>query len=1131
MFKKLQRLVPREVKEALHDAKAALGGSTESSSGGPRVAVGVLPTASTQIDEDPDGIFEIGEDDCLAPLFEPFSDEVSLFDATLPCSPSGACSAAAAQTTEASSETAFMSGAFSCTMDGANSGAVGSSTQLEFDREKVGHGPVAAILVVDFHHLQGPTVEWAYPVPASECSPPSSPANSPDEAFPSLDSWAVLAEAPSREDLLRAYSRATALALPDAAHREKPNGTACVFFVVNCGGALLYGVSCHRRVTTSDLVHRDANVSRSVVQKAVCVLSRCPFYGMIQQRLSPVTQAFFEQKDFRCTTLLRDFYMQLNALPLEKLPESDLFHDLDHAPLFRALKHQLLSVLKAVLLEAKVLVYSESAEACSRAVLCLLSLLPGGLWLGFNSNGLGGRHFRFQKYGLPFQIFGSRCCVYPYMGVQMLDKLLQMRGFLVGTTNRVVAERASPDIVLEVPADISAIGPWVLQIRTKDTARLTKSTKADRRWLREALAQIEAIVQPTSNLGHTQVPAATEDVDEDDTADDEEEESDISDLSKALRGADVASNTQPSAADLDRRFPSVASGEPLDWLIGRASPQWLAAPQLALRSADPGKEPVPEQHSSSLLQEASWAAVVDANRATFWAHWERLLARVAHAAGLERDLVRGVEVAPREVRSELSQFGLEFLQRWVVHTQGGRKWIQAHKLPVSDRRPKPPREGQGVYRFANGDEYHGEFRRGVRHGVGVYIGAKKRIHYDGQWRHDQRSGSGTLTVEGPDGQVLYTYDGEWVSDQRHGRGSCVQRGREKYAGQWSRNLYHGAGTSVDAAGVLYEGEWAEGRFHGVGKHNASDESYTGEFRDGQRHGMGQLARDETNQVQDGPFQALLGCESLFAGQWFQGKRSGHGRTICKHGEFEGDWMEGVPHGQGVLLHNGHQLDGPWLAGELDESGTYLLFYPCGAKYTGRIKRRPGEALAAGAEAAPGPPPHLGSASAAPAPQPTPGPLWWVVPEGHGLMKMPDGQIFEGEHRAGLAHGRGLSVGADRSRYEGEFAFGERHGKGQLTLPGAEPESVYYEAGELRSAPSSEKIGPSCAVPVEAPTAVHEQVLAADAEPSQAIHAMQGGASDAQNGAVGGGSKGQSSGDVGELVDALWADVLGDDTSH
>ena len=39
--------------------------------------------------------------------------------------------------------------------------------------------------------------------------------------------------------------------------------------------------------------------------------------------------------------------------------------------------------------------------------------------------------------------------VFPYLGLHMLDSLLQMRGFLIGTTNRIFVDRTAPDLILE----------------------------------------------------------------------------------------------------------------------------------------------------------------------------------------------------------------------------------------------------------------------------------------------------------------------------------------------------------------------------------------------------------------------------------------------------------------------------------------------------------------------------------------------------------------------------------------------------------------------------------------------------------------------------------------------------------
>ena len=51
---------------------------------------------------------------------------------------------------------------------------------------------------------------------------------------------------------------------------------------------------------------------------------------------------------------------------------------------------------------------------------------------------------------------GPDAKVFPYLGLHMLDSLLQMRGFLIGTTNRIFVERTNPDVILEA-ANVSKV--------------------------------------------------------------------------------------------------------------------------------------------------------------------------------------------------------------------------------------------------------------------------------------------------------------------------------------------------------------------------------------------------------------------------------------------------------------------------------------------------------------------------------------------------------------------------------------------------------------------------------------------------------------------------------------------------
>jgi len=74
--------------------------------------------------------------------------------------------------------------------------------------------------------------------------------------------------------------------------------------------------------------------------------------------------------------------------------------------------------------------------------------------------------------------------------------------------------------------------------------------------------------------------------------------------------------------------------------------------------------------------------------------------------------------------------------------------------------------------------------------------------------------------------------------------------------------------------------------------------------------------------------------------------------------------------------------------------------------------------------------------------------WWVVPEGRGIVKLPDGRIFDGTYERGMPHGPGTAIGVDQSRYEGQFDRGVRHGEGLVTSPGMSARQVAYERGEL-----------------------------------------------------------------------------------
>ena len=74
-------------------------------------------------------------------------------------------------------------------------------------------------------------------------------------------------------------------------------------------------------------------------------------------------------------------------------------------------------------------------------------------------------------------------------------------------------------------------------------------------------------------------------------------------------------------------------------------------------------------------------------------------------------------------------------------------------------------------------------------GVGVFTWADGS-QYSGGWRNGLKNGKGTYSS--PDG----SYNGSWKNNKRDGYGTQLNQDGEKYAGGWSKDLKHGKGTNT-----------------------------------------------------------------------------------------------------------------------------------------------------------------------------------------------------------------------------------------------------------------------------------------------------------------------------------------------
>lgn len=65
------------------------------------------------------------------------------------------------------------------------------------------------------------------------------------------------------------------------------------------------------------VVQKTEDMTRSSVQKSVCVICRSPLFGRLAVKMELVVRAWFLQGDFSQTKLLEDAYNHLNSCPVQ----------------------------------------------------------------------------------------------------------------------------------------------------------------------------------------------------------------------------------------------------------------------------------------------------------------------------------------------------------------------------------------------------------------------------------------------------------------------------------------------------------------------------------------------------------------------------------------------------------------------------------------------------------------------------------------------------------------------------------------------------------------------------------------------------------------------------------------------
>ncbi|GBE83012.1 predicted protein [Sparassis crispa] len=290
------------------------------------------------------------------------------------------------------------------------------------------------------------------------------------------------------------------LALPDGAHMSTEDYSYFHLVPSSPNPKTIFGISCNRQIQTSELLVKDADVTRSTVQKAVVVLASEPVFGLIRDRLGVITRALFAQRDFSETSILDAFYTSLEHSLRTQLTESGLYMGTSLRELVHTFRQRTLVLLKALMLQKKIMFFGHPVEKLCTHQYSLVTLVPGLLQnlVDCGSPPLATRAQTLSRptslrtsdpksmmayVGLPLDLFGKDAFFQPYLPLQQLDMLRDTESWLCGSTNSIVAQQKAVDILVNIENG-------TMEFHDPKLERSAGLTPADRKWMDDIVRDV-----------------------------------------------------------------------------------------------------------------------------------------------------------------------------------------------------------------------------------------------------------------------------------------------------------------------------------------------------------------------------------------------------------------------------------------------------------------------------------------------------------------------------------------------------------------------------------------------------------------------------------------------------------------
>ena len=616
------------------------------------------------------------------------------------------------------------------------------------------------------------------------------------------------------------------------------------FFFIHDLNKIIYCLSYYVQKKTDDkenIIEDDFQENiRGCIQKSICIVSTLPLFGNMltyenyYTHLSTQMNLYMNQKSLNDKSALIDIY---NKLEKEFHQEQKWMFNLRKA--FSILKNDLLIILKLILLEKRIIVFSQIPSNVSLVIMTFLSFLLSN-----------GKSCFEEQNGTPLKLFHQNYLIYPLFTLFDLDPLLEKIknnnniNFIIGTTNNLIATNKKLNYSCLINIDeqkvqygeclndsikiingkehkfLVKINELLNQCITNENSNNNqniKKCKIDEPWIIEygngKISKLFDSVKKNILVYYVRI---------------------LYDISYIISEMKNKYENDPYEKILNihktinqNYHKSISQDENIindqnenNNIIKKAEKETL--PQLEEILADPFPYviytvlPIKFDSLNSFSNSDKNKSILDKKR-------ESILIKVNNLAAVSE---------------------------W-TKTRNFKKWFCSYKEQIIYHSTLNTKEAHTFLYDINDNYYKGTMLLGRRNGTGEFYYKKEEMTYKGEYKDDLRNGHGKLSSK----NGKYYYLGDWFKNKMQGNGIYYSYKIGNYTGQFYQGYFEGKGVLTDLENNVYKGMFHKGRKKGKGEIRFNNgDIFKGEFKNNKYNGKGVLMDSKGNILKEGEFK-------------------------------------------------------------------------------------------------------------------------------------------------------------------------------------------------------------------------------------------------------------------------------------